>query len=328
MKVGIIGVGAIGGFIAARFVRAGFTVKALARGATLDQLNRIGLTISEAGQTQRVRLDAAADPASLGKVDLLILSVKAHALPSVAAAAAAMLRSNTVVVPAINGVPWWFFFGQPGQLGDQALLSVDPAGEVAAAIAFKHVLGCVLHMSVEQLGPAQVRHKFGQRVILGEPVGSAAQSGSARLEFVADAFETAGFEVERDANVRQQIWYKLWGNMTMNPLTALAGVTGDKVLADPLVDEFCKAIMREAAQVGERIGCAIAQSPEERNAVTAKLGAFKTSMLQDVEAGRTLEIDALLTVVREIAERLGIKTPNLDALLGMTRLFARQRGLY
>jgi 2-dehydropantoate 2-reductase len=183
-------------------------------------------------------------------------------------------------------------------------------------------------MSVESLGPAQVRHKHGRRVILGEPLGQTGDQPSERLAFIADAFATAGFEAQIDSNIRREIWYKLWGNMTMNPITALAGVTGDKVLADPLVDEYCKSIMREAALVGERFDCAMNQTPEARNAITAKLGAFKTSMLQDVEAGRSLEIDALLSVVREIALQLKIATPNLDALLGLTRLFARQRGLY
>jgi 2-dehydropantoate 2-reductase len=138
----------------------------------------------------------------------------------------------------------------------------------------------------------------------------------------------AGFDVTESADVKRDIWYKLWGNMTMNPLSAVTGATIDRLLDDPLVLAWCSAAMREAASIGERIGCAVAQSPEDRHAVTRKLGAFKTSMLQDVEAGRAIELDALVTVVREMAQRLHIATPNIDALLGLTRVFARTRGLY
>jgi 2-dehydropantoate 2-reductase len=145
---------------------------------------------------------------------------------------------------------------------------------------------------------------------------------------VAGLLAGAGFDVKHSANVRYDIWYKLWGNMTMNPVSALTGATTDRVLADPLVRAFCSAVMREAAAIGARIGCAIAQSPEDRHAVTAKLGAFRTSMLQDVDAGRLIELDALVTAVSEIGERLGEPTPHLHALLGLTRLFAQERGLY
>jgi 2-dehydropantoate 2-reductase len=160
--------------------------------------------------------------------------------------------------------------------------------------------------------------------IIGEPAGGRSE----RVQRLADVLVAAGFEVTHSADVRHDVWYKLWGNMTMNPVSAITGATADRVLADPLVRGFCSAAMREAAAIGERIGCRIGQTPEDRHAITARLGAFRTSMLQDVEAGRPIELDAIVGAVREIGRRVGVETPSIDALLGLTRLFARVRGLY
>jgi len=167
-------------------------------------------------------------------------------------------------------------------------------------------------------------HSVGRRLILGEPRGGASE----RLDSLAALLRASGFDVELSRCIQADIWYKLWGNMTMNPVSAITGATSDRVLDDPLVNEFCKSVMREAAAIGARIGCPIGQSAEERNAVTRKLGAFKTSMLQDVEAGKPVEIDVLLSAAREIGERVGEPTPQLDALLGLARLHARTHGLY
>jgi 2-dehydropantoate 2-reductase len=165
---------------------------------------------------------------------------------------------------------------------------------------------------------------MGQGLIVGEPAGDKSE----RVQRVAELLSEAGFDVTHSTQVRYDIWYKLWGNMTMNPVSAITGATIDRVLGDPLVRAFCSAAMGEAAAIGALIGCAIEQTPEDRHAVTAKLGAFKTSMLQDVEAGRAIELDAIVGAVQEIGQRLGLATPNIDALLGLTRLFARVRGLY
>jgi 2-dehydropantoate 2-reductase len=186
------------------------------------------------------------------------------------------------------------------------------------------VVGCVVHASVSMLEPGRVRHRMGQRLIIGEPVGGRSE----RVQHLADLLTGAGFEVTHSADVRRDIWYKLWGNLTMNPVSALTGATSDRILADPLVREFCSAAMREAAAIGARLGCPIDDSPEDRHAITAKLGAFKTSMLQDAESGRALELDAIVGAVRELGQRLAIPTPFIDALFGLTRLFARERGLY
>jgi len=172
--------------------------------------------------------------------------------------------------------------------------------------------------------PGLVQHRMGQGLIVGEPEGGRSQ----RVQRVADLLARAGFDVTHADNVRYDIWYKLWGNLTMNPVSALTGATIDRLLADPQVRDFCSAAMMEARAIGARIGCPIAQSAEDRHAVTEKLGAFKTSMLQDVEAGRPIELDAIVTVVHEIGRRLDVPTPMIDALLGLMRLFARTRGLY
>jgi 2-dehydropantoate 2-reductase len=182
----------------------------------------------------------------------------------------------------------------------------------------------VVHATCTVAEPGLVRHGFGQRLIVGEPAGGE----SARLKDLAQALQSAGFDTEISQCIQRDYWYKLWGNMTMNPVSAFTGATSDRILSDELVTTFCQAVMREAALIGETIGCPIEQTAEDRQAVTRKLGSFKTSMLQDVEAGKTVEIDALLTVVKEIGEKAAIPTPNLDALLGLTRLFARVRGLY
>ena len=184
--------------------------------------------------------------------------------------------------------------------------------------------GCVVHASAATIEPGLVEHRMGRGLIVGEPAGGRSE----RVQRIADLLAHAGFDVTHSERVRYDIWYKLWGNLTMNPVSAITGATGDRILADPLVREFGSAAMREAAAIGARIGCAIEQSPEDRHAITAKLGAFKTSMLQDVEGGRAIELDSIVGVVREIGARLAMPTPFIDALFGITRLFGRVRGVY
>ena len=261
------------------------------------------------------------DAATLGQLSESL--AMAGALTAVASGIAPLLGPGTRVLPAMNGVPWWFCQGVPG-FGEQALASVDPGGVIAAAVALERVIGCVVHVATSTPEPGLVLHKMGQGLIIGEARGGQ----SADVQAVADLFTHAGFEVKHSADVRHDIWYKLWGNLTMNPVSAITGATIDRLLADPLVRGFCSAAMAEAAMVGERIGCAIPQRPEDRHAITSQLGAFKTSMLQDVEAGRPIELDGIVTVVHEIARRVGVATPSIDAVLGLTRLFARVHGLY
>ena len=324
MKLCIAGVGAIGGFIGTRLALAGEAqVSALARGATLAALQQHGLRLRQGGQLHSAPVQASSDPATLGVQDVVVITVKAPALADLAARIAPLIGPHTLVLPAMNGVPWWFGAGQPA-LGDAPLASVDPGGSIAAALPLAQVIGCVVHASTWTSAPGLVEHKMGQGLIIGEPLGGS----SDRVSTLAGLLQRAGFDTTVSADVRRDIWYKLWGNMTMNPLTAVTGATVDMVLDDPLTRALCTSAMAEAAAVGARIGCAITQTPEDRHQITRKLGAFKTSMLQDVEAGRPIELDALVSAVREIAQRVGVATPMTDALLGIARVHGRVHGLY
>jgi 2-dehydropantoate 2-reductase len=325
LKICVVGAGAIGGFLGTRLALAGGAqVSALARGTTLVALRDHGWRLQEgAGLVQAPVAVAADDPRELGPQDVLIIAVKSPALPALAPTLRPLLAEDSMVVPAMNGVPWWFSAGIEA-LGPRPLESVDPGGTIAAALPVPRVVGCVVHAAVSTSAPGVAVHRMGRGLIIGEPAGGE----SPRVAQLAALFSRAGFEVRTSTRIRYDIWYKLWGNMTMNPVSALTGATLDRVLDDELVRAFCSSAMREAAAVGARIGCDVGESPEDRHAVTRKLGAAKTSMLQDVEALRPLELDALVGAVREIGARVGVATPATDALFGLTRLFGRVHGLY
>jgi 2-dehydropantoate 2-reductase len=323
-RVCIAGVGAIGGLFGGWLGRLpDIELSALARGATLETLRRDGLQLVSGGSTQPITLRASDDPRELGEQDLVVIAVKGPALAAVASKVAGLLGPQTLVLVAMNGVPWWFFDGLPGECAGLRLESVDPGGAVRAAIPADQVIGCVVHAASTATRPGVVRHAMGNGLIIGEPRGGV----SARLEELAALLTRAGFAVTASERIQRDIWFKLWGNMTMNPMSALTGATMDRMLDDPLVRGFASAVMLEAKAIGERIGCTIDQSPEQRHEVTRKLGAVKTSMLQDVEAGRPLELAALVGAVKEIGQHLRIDTPHLDALLGLARLMAQVRGL-
>jgi 2-dehydropantoate 2-reductase len=320
----VVGAGAIGMFLGTRLARSGSEVAALARGATAAALRTHGFRFEEGGTTLTAPVRVVETTAALGPQDLVVLTVKGPSLSGLAEQVRPLLGPESMVLTAMNGVPWWFFHGLGGPHEGSVVRAVDPDGRVAAAIPVRHVIGCVVHATCAVREPGLVRHGFGRGLIIGEPGGTA----SARVSALADRLTKAGFETTVSPRIQADVWYKLWGNMTMNPMSALTGATCDRLLDDPLLERFTLAIMAEAAAIGLRIGCPIRQSGEERNAVTRKLGAFKTSMLQDVEAGKPLEIDGLLTAVSEIGGRVGVPTPSIDALLGLTRVFAAGRGLY
>ncbi|MFI5327585.1 MAG: 2-dehydropantoate 2-reductase, partial [Candidatus Rokuibacteriota bacterium] len=309
-RVCVVGAGAIGTFLGTYLARAGADVSALARGKTAAALRAHGFRFEEGGARLTASVRVAEETAALGPQDLVVLAVKGPSLPGLAPAIRPLLGPDTVVLTAMNGVPWWFFHGLGGPHDGAAVRAVDPDGGIAAAIPMRHVIGCVVHATCSVQEPGLVKHGFGRGLIIGEPGGGT----SGRVSTLADRLTAAGFEVTVSQRIQADVWYKLWGNMTMNPMSALTGATCDRLLDDPLLDRFTLAIMAEAAAIGERIGCPIHQSGEERNAVTRKLGAFKTSMLQDVEAGKPLEIDGLLTAVSEIGRRVSVPTPSTDAL--------------
>jgi 2-dehydropantoate 2-reductase len=324
MKACVYGAGAIGGWMGARLAQAGCQLSAVARGATLEALQREGLRLQQDGRLLGTSVRASDDPAQLGPQDLVIVAVKAPAMAQVAASMAPLLGPETIVLTAMNGVPWWFFEGFGGPYQGTRLKSVDPDGQIAAAVPASHIIGCVVHASCSVDAPGRVRHHFGNRLIIGEPSGEK----TARVRELAALAERAGFETVLSEQIQKDTWYKLWGNMTMNPISAITGATTDRVLDDELVRGFVSQVMLEAKEIGARIGIPIAQQPQDRHEVTRKLGAFKTSMLQDVEAGRPVELDALVTVVRELGQLTGVATPFTDALLGLARPHARVRELY
>jgi 2-dehydropantoate 2-reductase len=317
-------VGAVGGFVGALLARSGCDVCAVARGAALEAIKNNGLRLEMGGEVITQSITASDNPADLGVQDLVIVAVKAQSLPAVADGIPALIGPQTTVLTAMNGVPWWFFDGFGKNCEGLRLESVDSTGAIAAAIPTSQVVGGVVHGSFSLNEPGFAYHRFGKKIIIGKPDGTTAEP----LPELASLLGEAGIEIEITENIQREIWFKLWGNMTMNPVSAITGATCDKILDDPLVTRFCLNIMAEAAQIGAVFGCPIEQSGEERNAVTRKLGALKTSMLQDVEAGRSVELDALVASVREIGQHVGIDTPNVDTLLGLARLHAQVRGLY
>jgi 2-dehydropantoate 2-reductase len=291
-----------------------------ARGATLAALQSHGLRMG--GEQHTVM--ASADAAELGVQDLVVVAVKAPALHDVVRQIGPLIGPQTVVLTAMNGVPWWFFQGFGGELAGTQLKAVDARGEIAAAIPAANVIGCVVHASCSVDAPGVIHHHFGNGLILGEPSGVVSE----RVQALAALLTQAGFAASVSPQVQKDVWYKLWGNMTVNPISALTGATTDLILGDELVRNFVSSVMLEAKEIGSRIGIPIAQQPSDRHQVTLKLGAFKTSMLQDVEAGKAVELDALVTVVKELGTLTGVATPFTDALLGLSRLQARVRGLY
>jgi len=324
IKVCIYGAGAIGGWIGSGLARAGCSVSLVARGATLDALQLHGLRLKQGGQVVSQAVASSDSPADLGVQDLVVLAVKAPSLPEVVRQIAPLLGPQTLVLTAMNGVPWWFLQGFGGALAGTRLTSVDPGGTLAGALPAQHLMGCVVHASCSVDEPGLVRHHFGNQLIVGEPSGEK----TGRVLQLAALLEKSGFETSVSDQIQKDIWFKLWGNMTVNPISALTGATTDLIMNDDLVRGFMSSVMLEAREIGARLGIPIEQQPEDRHQVTRKLGAFKTSMLQDVEAGRAIELDALVTVVKELGQLTNVKTPYTDALLGLARLKARVQGLY
>lgn len=324
----VVGAGAIGGWLAAGLARAGKPVSLLARGQTLAALQANGLQLhggpADAPKIQRFDLRASADAASLGPQDLVIIAVKAPALKDLAHQIGPLIGPQTVVLTAMNGVPWWFLHGFGGALQGKALASVDPGGTIAGAIGAQHVIGGVVHASCAVAAPGVIRHVMGNRIIVGEPSGA----HSARVSALSALLQSGGFEAPVSEQIQRDIWYKLWGNMTMNPISAFTGATSTEVMDDELVLAFSHRVMLEARAIGAAFGVAIDQEPADRHVITRKLGTFKTSMLQDVEAGKPVELDALVASVRELGQLTGVPTPEIDTLLGLARLHARVHGLY
>ena len=315
MNICIVGAGAIGGWIGARLALAGNEVSLVARGDTRSAIDVEGLLITDMGDTRCVAVATAEDPSVFGVQDIVVLALKAPALPQIAPSLETLVGPETQIVPMLNGVPWWFT--------NDPLWSVDPDLAIADALPIEQVAGCVVHASCFRSAPNHVVVKHADKLILGEPGGGMSE----RIEHLCTLFRNAGIRCEESADIRREIWYKLWGNATLNPMSALTRSTADRLLGEEPLRSLMVEAMDELAAVGASIGCPISETAEDRMTVTARLGAFKSSMLQDVEAGRPIELEALLGAPREIGARFNLPTPQLDRLYAMTRLMAENLGL-
>ncbi|HEY7977704.1 MAG TPA: 2-dehydropantoate 2-reductase [Rhizomicrobium sp.] len=318
MKVCVIGAGAIGGWMAGLLAEAGNDVSLLARGETLAALKTNGLKVRRSEKAQIHRLRVSPDPADLGAQDAVIIAVKGQNVPAVAASAKALMGKDAIVVPAVNGIPWWFFHVPGVPQSGFALSSVDPDGATGKAIAPERVVGCVVHASAWTPQPGVVEVNGEDKLIFGEPGGAK----SSRVGAFAAAFGKPAVQIVVSDNIRRDIWLKLWGNMTMNPLSVLTGATTLQMLSDPDVCNLVRAMMIEMQEIGTTIDLPIPLTPEDRMAITRKLGDIKTSMLRDWEAHRELEIAPILGVLAEISDCVNVPAPFLHAVLGLLRLRA------
>jgi 2-dehydropantoate 2-reductase len=316
-SIAIVGAGAIGAWMADAFDRAGWRVSVLARGATLAALRGAGLCVTQ-GDACRVSRPQAGSASELGVHDYVFLAVKAQVLPQLAATLTPLIGPASVVISGTNGIPWWFFQDVEGELANCSLKSVDPSGSQQQTFPRNRVLGSVVHASARVISPANVQVVAADRFILGEPSGAI----TPRLEAAVSALRAGGINAQSSRHIRHDVWTKLWGNMTMNPLSALTRCGTAQLLADPDVRNLCQHMMEEMQRCALRLSLRIDMTPAERIAVTQRLGDFKTSMLADLEAGRELELSPQLGAVVEIAELLNISVPFSRSVLGLARLIS------
>ena len=316
-SVAIVGAGAIGAWLADAFDRAGWRVSVVARGATLEAIRSSGLCVVRGGESRTSR-PTAGSPEQLGIQDFIILTVKAQGLSALAPRLRALIGPSTAVVSGTNGIPWWFFQNFGGSLANRTLQAVDPEGSQAANFPQDRTLGSVVHASVRVESPGNVHVVAADRFILGAP----GPGLTTHTEHLIHALRQGGVNAQPSIDIRRDVWSKLWGNMTMNPLSALTRSGTATMLANVDVRELCIRMMGEMQLCAQRLNLAVGITPEERIGVTQRLGDFKTSMLADLEAGRALELDPQLGAVVEIAHRLDIPTPFLRSVLGMARLLS------
>ena len=325
MRVAIVGAGSIGAVIGAKLAASGHEVVLVARGAHLEAICRDGLRlIDHVGAASGVyRLAASAEPSAFGAQDLVIIGLKAHAIGAMLPRMAPLVGRDTTVVPAINGLPWWYFHAEGGALTGTTLRALDPSGTMFAALDPVHILGCVVHIAAEVRVPGEVHHTGGTRLILGEPD----RSLSARLARVADAFDAAGFATARSPDIRLDVWVKLLGNLSFNPVAALTGYLMNQIVADDDVLGVIRALMLEGMAVSKHYGYVMPMTPDQRIDLARQLGAAKISMLQDLEQRRPLELAAIVGSVIELADRAGIAVPTIRHVHALTLARARALGI-
>jgi 2-dehydropantoate 2-reductase len=321
LKIAIIGVGAIGGYVGTRLALAGEDVTFIARGANLEALRSRGIRLVTADGAEQVvsKVNVTDDYAAAGAQDAVILAMKAHQLEAVASQVPKLFGRDTVVIPMQNGIPYWYFHGYPGELAGTRVTSVDPNGLIGEQIPCERVIGCVVYPAAELISPGVIKHVEGNRFPVGEPDGTT----SARVASVSECFIRGGLQAPVLADIRAEIWLKLWGNLTFNPISALSRATLAGICQYPPSRAIAAAMMTEAQSVANKLGVTFRVSLEKRIAGAEKVGHHKTSMLQDVEAARTLEIDALLGSVVELARLTDTPTPHIDTVYALTKLLAK-----
>ena len=324
MKVCIFGAGAIGGYMGVKLAKAGADVSLVARGPHLAAMQEQGLTLIEEGETKTVPVTASDDPAALGVQDYVIVTLKAHSVPPVVSKMAPLIGPNTTLVSGVNGVPWWYFHKLEGAHEGTRLDSVDPGNVQWDGFGPDRVLGCVVYPAAEVIEPGVIKHIEGNRFSLGEPDGSK----SKRAQALSKILTNAGLKAPVRPKLRDEIWVKLWGNLSFNPISALTHATLDVLCTDEGTRAVARNMMVEAQEIAERLGVKFPIDVDRRIAGGAAVGAHRTSMLQDLDQGRPMEIDALVASVQELGRVTGVPTPTIDTVLGLIRLRARTAGLY
>jgi 2-dehydropantoate 2-reductase len=324
MRICIYGAGAIGGYMGALLSRTGAEVSFVARGEHLAAMQRHGVTLLMDGTEHVAYPRCTDDPAELGPQDLVIIALKAHSFPAVVPTMRPLIGNDTAFLTAVNGIPYWYFYAHGGDWRDSVVESVDPDGLQWRMLGPERAIGCVVYPATEVVAPGVIRHVYGNKLPIGEPDGTI----SPRVRNIAEILAAAGFDAPIRERIRDEIWLKLWGNLCFNPISALTGATLDVICADPGTRDVARAMMLEAQAIGERLGVHFRVDVERRIDGAGRVGAHKTSMLQDLERGRAMEIDALVTSVQELGRRVGIPTPTIDAVLALVRQRARVASLH
>ena len=319
MKICIVGAGAIGGLAGAWFARAGHEMSVVARGAHLDALLNNGLTLLSEGKRENFSVRASAEPADFGVQDAVFICLKAYSIGAMLPRLKTLIGAETTVVPALNGLPWWYFFNAGGRFDGGRIDCLDPKGEMFGALSPARILGCVIHAAAEVTAPGVVKHTAGRTFILGEPD----RTVSPRARRLAEAMNAAGFDARVAADIRVEIWTKLIGNLSYNPVAALALATMDDINSNEALLALIKSMMQEAMRVAEAYGVRVPMTVDERVGIAKKLSGAKISMHQDVEKRRPLETDAIVGAVVELARKSGVATPMIDAAYALIAERAR-----
>ena len=324
MKVCIFGAGAIGGYLGVQLAQAGAEVSLVARGAHLEAMRKNGVQLLKGDEEIVAHPTCTDDPTELGVQDCVIVGLKAHQLSSAVESMQPLLGNDTAIVTAVNGIPYWYFYRHGGAVEGSTLESVDPGGRQWRELRPERAIGCIVYPATEVVEPGVIRHVYGDKFPVGEPSGERTE----RVERISNLFEKAGLKAPVIDNIRDEIWLKLWGNVSFNPISALTHATLDVITTDPGTRAVAKAMMLEAKEVADQQGIGFRVDVERRIEGARKVGAHKTSMLQDLERGRAMEIDPLVTVVQEMGRLQGVPTPTIDVVLALVQQRARVAGLY